>query len=212
MLLCEQSEGWKQKFYSKFKDLFDRQGESKNHTVKTKFKYPLCPIQEKGRRTPIHIQDKVQAELDKLLANYIEKLDKRTSDCFIAPIVITVKKENSIKLALDAKPINRQLYKNKYQMPNVDELIDGVSQIITVTSEGSLYFTVLDLKYAYSQIRLTADTAKQCNFNIVGGQATGTYRFLTGFYGLADMPAEFQKAMDRTLNHSKIPFASWMIF
>ena len=65
---------------------------------------------------------------------------------------------------------------------------------------------MLDLKYAYSQIRLTAETAKQCNFNIVGGQATGTYRFLTGFYGLADMPAEFQKAMDRTLNHSKNTF------
>ena len=66
-------------------------------------------------------------------------------------------------------------------MPKVDELIVGVSQIITATAEGILYFTVLDLKYAYSQIRFTADTAKQCNFNIVGGQATGTYRLLTGF-------------------------------
>ena len=28
---------------------------------------------------------------------------------------------------------------------------------------------------------------------------TGTYRFQTGFYGLTDMPAEFQKAMDYTL-------------
>ena len=28
---------------------------------------------------------------------------------------------------------------------------------------------------------------------------TGTYRFRTGFYGLTDMPAEFQKAMDYTL-------------
>ena len=65
---------------------------------------------------------------------------------------------------------------------------------------------MLDLKYAYSQIRLTADTAKQCNFNIVGGQATGIYRFLTGFYGLADMPAEFKKAMDRTLNHAQNTF------
>ena len=90
-------------------------------------------------------------------------------------------------------------------MPNVDELIDGVSQIITATADA-LFFTVLVLKYVYSQIRLTADTAKQCNFNIVGGQATGTYRFLTGFYGLADMPAEFQKAMDRTLNNSKNTF------
>ena len=28
---------------------------------------------------------------------------------------------------------------------------------------------------------------------------TGTYRFQTAFYGLTDMPAEFQKAMDYTL-------------
>ena len=88
-------------------------------------------------------------------------------------------------------------------MLNVDELLDGVSQIITAKAAGTLFFTLLDLKYAYSQLKLTPETARQCNFNIIKGKATGTYRFLTGFYGLADMPAEFQKAMDRTLNHSK---------
>ena len=56
VLLCEQTEGWKQKFGNK--------GESKNHTVSTKFNNPLCPIQEEGRRIPIHIQDKVQAEFE----------------------------------------------------------------------------------------------------------------------------------------------------
>ena len=157
VLLCEQSEGMKQQFYQKFSSQFDRQGKSKNHVVNTKFKYPLCPIQEKGRRTPIHMQDKVQAELSKLLSKgHITKLDKCTSDCFIAPIVITVIKDDSIKLALDAKPINRQ-------MPNVDELLDGVSQIVTTKTTGTLSFTVLDLKYAYSQIKLTAETAKQCS-------------------------------------------------
>ena len=91
-------------------------------------------------------------------------------------------------------------------MPNVDELMDGVRQIVTTNTNGTLYFSVLDLLDAYSQLKLTADTAKQCNSNIIRGQATGTYRFLTGFYGLADMPAEFQKAMDRTLNHAKNTF------
>ena len=130
--------------------------------VNTKFKYPLCPIQEKGRKI---LQERVQAESE----GHISKLDKCTSDCFIAPIVITVKKDDSIKLALDAKPIKRQLFNIKYQMPNVDELLDGVSQILTANTAGTLYFMVLDLKYAYSQIRLNAETAKQCNFNIVGG-------------------------------------------
>ena len=56
VLLCEQSEGMKHQFYTKFPSLFDRQGISKHHGVNTKFKYPFCPIQEKGRRIPIHIQ------------------------------------------------------------------------------------------------------------------------------------------------------------
>ena len=204
VLMCEQSEKWNENFFTQFKNLFERQGISKNHIVSSKFKYPLCPIQEESQ---FIYKIKSKKEIEKLLTEgHITKLDKCTSDCFIAPIVITVKKDDSIKLAMDAKPINRQLFKNKYQMPNVDELIDGVSQIVTENKKGTLYFSVLDLKYAYSQLKLAADTARQCNFNIVGGKATGTYRFLTGFYGLADMPAEFQKAMDRTINHAKNTF------
>ena len=147
IMLCEQSEAWKEKFYGDFKNLFDRKGQSIHHVVSTTFKYPLCPIQEKGRRIPIHVQDKVEKEIEKLLLEgHIQRLDKCTSDCFIGPIVITVKKDDSIKLALDAKPINIQLYKNKYQMPNVEEILDGVSQIVTAQAAGTLFFTVLDLK------------------------------------------------------------------
>ena len=101
--------------------LFDRPGESKNHVSNTKFKYPLCLIQEKCRQMNINIQEKVQKNLEKLLSEgHITKQDKCSSDCFIAHIVITVKKDDS----LDAKLLSRQLYKNKYQMPNVDDLLD----------------------------------------------------------------------------------------
>ena len=94
-------------------------------------------------------------------------MNKSTSDCFLAPIVITVKKDDSIKLALDAKSTNRQLYENKYHMPNINELLDGVSQNVTANAVGTLYFTVLELKYAYSQHKLTAETSK--HFQYRGG-------------------------------------------
>ena len=64
----------------------------------------------------------------------------------------------------------------------------------------------MDLNYAYSQLPLSKETSKHCNFSILGGKATGTYRFKTGFYGLTDMPTEFQKAMDRTLGVSNNEF------
>ena len=105
---------------------------------------------------------------------------------FNSPNCHHTKKDDSIKLALFAKPINRQLFK-KVQCW---QTAGGISQIVTANTKGTLYFTVLVLKYAYSHLKLTAETAKQCNLNFIGGQATGTYNFLAGFGGLADMPAE----------------------
>ena len=85
--------------------------------------------------------------------------------------------------------------------------MDNIAQSITQSSsEGQLLFSTIELPYAYSQL-LDEDTAKQCNFNIIGGQATGTYRFNTGFYGLWVMPAEFQKAIDKTLHNLKNTFS-----
>ena len=71
-----------------------------------------------------------------------------------------MKRDDSFKSALAARLVNRQLYKNKYQIPNVDELLDGVSQIVTAKTSGKLYSTVLDLQYSYSQLKITAETAK----------------------------------------------------
>ena len=79
-------------------------------------------------------------------------------------------------------------------------LIDTIQQNLNTTaSQETAYFSTLDLKYAYSQLNLDPETARHCNFNIISGEGTGTYRFITGFYGLTDMPAAFQKVMDYTL-------------
>ena len=84
-------------------------------------------------------------------------------------------------------------------MPNIDSLIQTISQTLSTPPQETAYFTTLDLQYAYSQLKLHSDTARHCNFNIVSGDMTGTYRFKNGFYCLTDMPAEFQKAIDCTL-------------
>ena len=87
--------------------------------------------------------------------------------------------------------------------------MDSISQIITDYKTEPVdknYFSTIDLKYAYSELNLHPKTAKHCNFNIVSGDMTGTYRFKTGFYGLTDMPSEFQKAMYYTLTGLKNTF------
>ena len=80
-------------------------------------------------------------------------------------------------------------------MPNIDELVDGISQIIAERKAGDVYFTTLDFTYAYGQVALDKKTSEQCNFSIVGGKSTGTYRLKNGLYGLTSMPAEFQKVI-----------------
>ena len=91
-------------------------------------------------------------------------------------------KDTSIKFALDSKLLNDQIFKNKYQMPNIHELIEKVALQISEKSNERVGFSNLDLKNDYSQLKLCEQTSKQCNFSIVGGETTGTYRFLTGFY------------------------------
>ena len=87
---------------------------------------------------------------------------------------------------MDSKTINQAIHKNKYQMKNIKCPKDSIAQSIRQSShKGDLWFSTIDLRYAYSQLPLDEDTAKQCNFSIIGGQATGTYRFNTGAYGLS---------------------------
>ena len=76
-----------------------------------------------------------------------------------------------------------------------------------IRKEGEAWFTTLDMKYAYGQLKLNPELAKHCNFQIIGGNATGTYRVITGFYGLTTMPTEFQKVIDLILARTKNTFA-----
>ena len=201
----------KKQIATDFPDLIFRIGKSKVHTVRSKFHRNYTPSHQKGRRVPINLLDKVSDELQKLSEQgHIEKLQESSDKNFTSPIVITVKKDQSVKLALDSKVLNKAIHKNKYQMPNIDSLIDSISQHSNHDSnsqhsnndsnhDDNVYFLTIDLKFAYSQLNLHPDTARHCNFNVIYGDATGTHRFKTGFYGLTDMPAEFQKVMYYTL-------------
>ena len=69
-----------------------------------------------------------------------------------------------------------------------------------IRKSGDIYFSTMDLTYAYGQLPLSSKSSAQCNFSLVGGKSTGTYHFQTGFYGLTTMPAEFQRVMDTILS------------
>ena len=76
-----------------------------------------------------------------------------------------------------------------------------VAEQLDTVNKGIGWYTSLDMQYALGQVPSDKETAKHCNFQIVGGKATGTYRFITGFYGLTVMTTQFQKAMNANLGN-----------
>ena len=85
--------------------------------MKSTFHQKFTAKHQNGGRLPINLQPRVTAELERLQnEGHIEKLSRCSDKHFISPIMITVKKDQSIKLALDSKVLNKALHKNKYQM------------------------------------------------------------------------------------------------
>ena len=90
--------------FQKHPHLCTRLGRSRNHVSKSRFKKEFNPTQHKGRRVPLHLTEKLENELRKLIEDkQIKKLTSCTDECFISPVVITVKSDQSIKIALDSK-------------------------------------------------------------------------------------------------------------
>ena len=75
----------------KYLHLCTRLGRSKNHLAKSLFRENLYLNQQKGRRVPLHLLEKVEREIDKLI-NDKQIVEKCPDDVFVSPVVIKVKK------------------------------------------------------------------------------------------------------------------------
>ena len=122
-------------------------------------------------------------------------------DCFVSPVVITVKSDISVKIALDSRKLNDSCVKMRPHMPNMEELLNQISVEITRDRTTQIFMYKIDLYYAYGQMKLSEETSRQCVFALTGGKFSGCYKFKKGFYGLADIPTIFQEKSDRTLGY-----------
>ena len=189
----------RKKIISEHEDLFKNNHTIKDLTIDIQLKKDAKPIQQKGRPVPIHFQKSVREELEKLIkSGHLEKTDETTENCFISPAVITIKKDKSVKIALDSRNLNEACIKRKAAMPNMEELVSKISARIT-DGKGEIWMSKIDLDYAYGQAKLSKEAAKHCVFSNIGGEITGHYRFKKGFYGLSDIPTVFQEHIDRVL-------------
>ena len=84
-------------------------------------------------------------------------------------------------------------------MPNMEELVSRILRKISEGKEGQIWITKLYFDYAYGQFKLDDNTRNLCIFTVTGGEFTGYYRILKGFYGLFNIPTIFQEQIDKKL-------------
>ena len=85
----------------------------------------------------------MEADIEKMLKEgHIRKVERINDEVSIQPVVITVKKHKSFKVALDAISLNGAIQKEKYQIPNLDNLMEQVAEIINEEIEGEIRFYI----------------------------------------------------------------------
>ena len=135
-------------------------------------------------------------------AGHLEKVNNVDEDCFVSPVVITVKNDKSVKISLDSRKLNDSCIKRRPPLLNMEELLNQISVEITRDRTLQLFISKIDLNYAYGQMKLSEETSRQCVIAITGAKFSGYYRFKEVFYGLADIPTIFQEKIDRTREYS----------
>ena len=201
--LTEINQSEKEKVINKFPDLFENNRTIKDTERNIQLKPGHYPVKQKARRISLHLQEDVGRELEKVIkAGHLEKVNNVDEDCFVSPVVITVKNDKSVKIALDSRKLNDSCIKRRPHMPNMEELLNQISVEITRDRTLQLFISKIDLDYAYGQMKLSEETSKQCVFAITAAKFSGCYRFKKRFYGVADIPTIFQEKIDRTLEYS----------
>jgi hypothetical protein len=140
-----------------------------------------APISKRPYRMP----PKELAELKVQLQELIDKgYIRPSSSPWGSPALFVKKKDGSLQMCVDYRPLNAVTIKNKYPLPRIDVLFDQLA--------GDKVFSKIDLRSGYHQIKIRASDVPKTAFST----RYGLYEFLVMSFGLTNAPAYFMYLMN----------------
>ena len=148
------------------------------------------PVQQPPRPVPVHLKDAYKQELDTLEQQGVIKKITQYTD-WVNSIVLVKRKNNTIRVCLDPRQLNKNIATSKHLMRRLDDILPEMS--------GAKFFTVADTKNGYWHISLDEESKLLTTFNTPWGK----YCFERLAFGLTCAGDAFQQQLDQALSGLK---------